>query len=176
MLASGVDQEMLPKPGEDKFDLFMPRVDFDWMTISFSALPHQVANMRDLCDRLKGRHDLLLTTLPEQFEAFVKAASEFGRIKEVRSGGTVVALLTELALETVRDADEQEENRDAGVTKPKWTRMSTLFGRDSVPTEAAATIERALQKMAARDELGPKNKWQALEYWAAGYLSSPDDA
>lgn len=174
LLATGLDQDALPSPDDTKFELFMPRVDFDWQTLSVSALPHQIENMRDLCQRLKDRHDLLLTTLPEQFEAFVKAAAEFSRIREVRSGGTVVAMLTEIALREV--AEEPESDKDANVTKPTWTRLSTLFGRESIPTEAAGTVERALAKMLQREEVGPKNKWQAIEYWAADYLSQIDDA
>jgi hypothetical protein len=169
LLTTGLDQSMLPNPGDDKLELFMPRVDFDWMTVTFSALPHQVENLKDLLERLRDRHDLLLTTLPEQFEAFVKAAAEYSRFKEVRSGGTVVAMLTELAL---REVDEGgESDKDANVTKPMWTRFSTLFGRESIPTPAAGIVEQALARMMSRDEIGPKNKWQAVELWAADYLA-----
>lgn len=173
LLASGLPEDVLPNADDEKFDLFMPRVDFDWQTISFAALPHQVENMRDLCDRLKDRHDLVLTTVPEQFDAFVKAAADFGRLKEVRSGGTVVAMLADIARAELAAAadDEPEQDDRPEPTKPMWTKLSTVLGRDSVPTSAMATIERAIAAMEERGDIGPKNRWQALEYLAANYLA-----
>ena len=49
--------------------------------------------------------------------------------------------------------------------------LPNLFGSPAIPKEAADTITQALDKMVKEGEIGPKNKWQALEYWAADYLA-----
>ena len=53
----------------------------------------------------------------------------------------------------------------------EWVQLPNLFGSPAIPKEAADTITQALDKMVKEGEIGPKNKWQALEYWAADYLA-----
>lgn len=53
----------------------------------------------------------------------------------------------------------------------EWVQLPNLFGSPAIPKEAADTITQALDKMVKEGEIGQKNKWQALEYWAADYLA-----
>ena len=49
--------------------------------------------------------------------------------------------------------------------------LADLFGA-SIPSEAAAVLKLALDKMIAAGDVTEKNRWQALEYLAAEYLAS----
>ena len=53
----------------------------------------------------------------------------------------------------------------------EWTQLTSIFGSPAIPAEAASVINEALKKMEESGEIGKKNRWQALEYWAANYLA-----
>ena len=53
----------------------------------------------------------------------------------------------------------------------EWVQLTSMFGSPAIPSEASAVINEALKKMEERGEIGKKNRWQALEYWAASYLA-----
>jgi hypothetical protein len=151
--------------------LFMPRADFDFRTVSFTALPHQIENIADLIKRLDGRHDLVLATLPEQFDAFVKAAAEYARLKEVRSGGTVVAMLVEIALNALRE-EAGEPPLDSIEDEMEWQPVTRVVG-SRMPSEAADVVRQALEKAIAAGDVTEGQEWQALEHWAANYIAGP---
>lgn len=52
-----------------------------------------------------------------------------------------------------------------------WVPLVEIFGTTGVPAPVARVIEEALVKMEAAGELGSKNRFQALELWAADYLA-----
>lgn len=167
LIASGAPEDLLPTGSEEAFSLFSPRVDFDWRTITFTVLPHQQAQIEELCDRLKDRHDLVLATHAEQFEAFVQAAAKFARIREIVSGGAAVAALTETALKEVAEHDAEEEDKARGA----WVRFDKLLGRKGFPATAATVIEQALAKAKAEGTITDRNPWQLFELLAADYIA-----
>jgi hypothetical protein len=84
------------------------------------------------------------------------------------SEGEIEAILAEppKGKETARDgATSVLDHPDA------WVPVSEIIGTDSVPEPAAAVIRAAIEKMRDAGEIGEKNLWQALEYWAADYLA-----
>ena len=108
LLMTGLPKELLPGPEHDAMMLFTPRIDFDWRTVTFAFLPHQIDNLEKLLDSLDGQQDLVLCALREQFEPLLHAAAKLARIKKIRAGGTVLALLTEMALSEVQRAEQDE--------------------------------------------------------------------
>jgi hypothetical protein len=111
LLATGLPQAILGDHADaDAIGMFVPRIDFDYRTVSFSFLPHQQAEVERLLDLLEGRQDLVVVAPVEQFEDFLKAAARYARIKGVKSGATAITLLTRLALEAI---EAEEEKPDA---------------------------------------------------------------
>ena len=53
----------------------------------------------------------------------------------------------------------------------EWVQLTSIFGSSAVPAEAAEMIQEAVKKMVEEGVVGPKNKWQAIEYLAADYLA-----
>ena len=53
----------------------------------------------------------------------------------------------------------------------EWTQLTSIFGSPAIPSESAEVIANALKKMMDEGNVGHKNKWQAIEYWAADYLA-----
>jgi hypothetical protein len=119
LLVTGLPPELLDLEDRDAIQLFTPRVDFGWKNVTFAALPHQLEQAKELVDQLDGRQDLVILTLPDQFDAFLAAAAKFARIKDIRSGGTAVALLIDTALAEIKAA---EKETSSGEAKPKRRR------------------------------------------------------
>lgn len=113
LLASGAPDELLPSAEHDAMELFMPRIDFDFRTVTFSFLPHQQADLEKLIEMTDGRQDLMVACPTEQFQELLTVASRFARIRKVLSGGTAVALMVRAALEEIEDAEIQEQAEKA---------------------------------------------------------------
>jgi hypothetical protein len=171
LLHSGVDEEMLgdvlaPRGVEP----FTPELNLDWRTISFTFLPHQLDQMDELFESLQGTQDVLVVALKDQWPEFLKAASAYARLKNVKAGGAIVdmmvkASLAELGKVVAPAMEKQPEN---------WIRISEVIGSDKVPEDVAKVIRQAIAKMRKDGDVGEKNEWQALEYWAADYLAGPN--
>jgi hypothetical protein len=167
LIASGAPDDLLPTGSDDALALFGPRIDFDWRTITFQVLPHQQAELETLLDTLKDRHDLVLTTMAAEHEAFVKAAARFARIREVRAGGAALAALTETALREIDAHEAAEEDKARGA----WVAFSKLFGRRGLPATVVPVIEQALAKAKADGTITDRNPWQLIELLAADYVA-----
>jgi ParB-like chromosome segregation protein Spo0J len=57
------------------------------------------------------------------------------------------------------------------LEEPERIHIHDLLGTTWLPKGAAAVIQQAIEKMQAQGDIGRINRWQALEYWAAQYLS-----
>lgn len=56
--------------------------------------------------------------------------------------------------------DEQKE----------WVQLTAIFGSSAIPKEAEEVITLAIKKMIESGDINAKNKWRAIELWAADYL------
>jgi hypothetical protein len=106
MLATGLPPELLPSAAHDAIVLFTPRIDFGWKTVTFTFLPHQLANLESLMVHLDGRQDLVGLAREEQWEKFLTYAAKFARVRDIRSAGMTIAALTEIALAKVEEAEQ----------------------------------------------------------------------
>lgn len=95
LLKTGLTDQV-PNVDPDDFPMFVPNIDLRWKRVTFEFLPHQLENFTELLESLDGAHDFYGVASEEQFKPFLEAAAEFARVKDVRSIGTAIALLTEL--------------------------------------------------------------------------------
>lgn len=108
LLASGLsDRIQMPDMGD--LEMFVPSLDFRWKTLSFVFLPHQLEDFTELIEAMDGPQHMVGVSGAEQFEPFLKAVAKFARVKDVRSVGTAIALLTRLALEEVERENSEEQ-------------------------------------------------------------------
>ena len=68
-------------------------------------------------------------------------------------------------------ADLVLQTSGVAVEDPERVHLKDIFGTAWVPKEAASVIRDAVQKMVKSGDIGQSNRWQALEYWAAEYIS-----
>ena len=77
----------------------------------------------------------------------------------------------EQSLEKLPKCTEQMFD-DIGYTEDsEWVQMTGIFGSSAIPAASTEIIREALKKMMEDGVVGPKNKWQAIEYLAADYLT-----
>lgn len=164
MLESYVGKDIIGEPMAELEKLLSPKVEFDWKNVTFTFLPHQLRDMEKLISTLDSLSPDFLGVAPiELHQPFVEAITKYQQFANVKNtGATVHAMIrsTEQLFEDLHYDESQE-----------WVQLTTLFGSPAIPKEAADIITEALKKMSESGTVGAKNKWQALEFWAADYLA-----
>ncbi len=99
----------------------------------------------------------------DQHEEFIEAITKYQQFANVKNTGAAIHAMVK-ATESLFDDLHFDESAE-------WVQLTNLLGSPAIPKEAADVITEALKKMTEEGVLGSKNKWQALEYWAADYLA-----
>jgi hypothetical protein len=165
LLATGLsaDSGLLPVPTTDSPPLHVPHAEFDWRTVVFTFLPHQLERWDDLIKSLPSADHVGVVDV-ELYERFVRSMAAFSRFKDIKSVGTAVAALAQIAEERVACFSEE-------TTDERWVKIESLFPGDSVPAHVGMVVIQAIQKLIATDQIKGQNPWEALELWAAGTLA-----
>lgn len=164
MLESYIGKDIIGEPMAELEKLLSPKVEFDWKNVTFTFLPHQVRDLEKLMSVLQSiSPDFLGVASIEQHGPFIEAITKYQQFANVKNTGAAVHAMIKATESMFEDLhfDESEE----------WVQITNLFGSPAIPKEAAGIITEALKKMTEEGSIGTKNKWQALEYWAADYLA-----
>jgi len=167
LLRTGLDADMMPLPQmKDDTDLATPQAAFEWRTVAFTFLPHQLDNFKELLDQIDGRQDLIGAAPLELFPEFAREVAKFSRVKEVRAVGTAIYMLTKLAA--------KEIDLDLGADQPEdWVSLREVVGTAKIPQDVAAIIEQTINRLLATGDITEKGKFRALEYACANLLADP---
>lgn len=164
MMESYIGKDIMEQPMAEIEKLLSPAVEFDWRNIVFAFLPHQIDDMEKLIGVLtKLSPDVLGIADIDQHQQFMDTIAkyqEFANVKNVGAAIHAMVRATEQILDSVHFDDSKE-----------WVQLTTLFGGAALPKESAEIIQQALDKMAKDGIIEAKNKWEALEYWAADYVA-----
>lgn len=164
MLESYIGKDVLEEPMAELDKLIAPKIEFDWRNITFTFLPHQLADLDKLVSVIQTTDPDTVGVAPiELHKPFVEAITKFQAFANVKNTGAAIHAM-------IRSTDQLYEELNFDESQ-EWTQLTSLFGSPAIPTEAASVITDALKKMEQDGEIGGKNKWQALEYWAASYLA-----
>ena len=74
-----------------------PSLPVEWRTMTVTFLPHQMENFQELIEAIPPS-DMVGAANVVQFSGFMEAALQYGRLRNIRNLGTVIALLTETAV------------------------------------------------------------------------------
>jgi hypothetical protein len=172
MLRTGVPEDMLPSIDEESIPLGTPSAEFDWRTVIFTFLPHQLSDFNELIKQMDAA-DLVGVANIEQFDPFAKALGEFMRFRDVKAVGTAIAKLTEIAKMAIERpellTEWYDEEEGTAHDKEGWVPIATVLGSNSMPAPAAATLKRVVDRLVKEGDVGNHNRWQALEVMAADF-------
>ena len=164
-LIDDVDDMLESYIGKDILEeLIAPKVEFDWRNVTFTFLPHQLQDLDKLVSVLQNLNPDTIGVAPiEEHKPFIEAITKFQSFANVKNTGAAIHAMIRATEQIFEDLhfDESQE----------WVQLTSMFGSPAIPSEASAVINEALKKMEERGEIGKKNRWQALEYWAASYLA-----
>lgn len=164
MMESYIGKDIIGEPMAELEKLLSPKVEFDWKNVTFTFLPHQIKDLEKLISTLQTMKPDVLGFAPiEDHQQFVEAITKYQGFANVKNTGAAIHAM-------IRATDQLYEDLHYDDSA-EWVQLTTLFGSPAIPMEAAEVITEALKKMEANEEIGAKNKWQALEYWAANYLA-----
>lgn len=164
MIESFVGKDILEEPLEQYDKMLSPAVQFDFKTVVFSFLPHQVKDMDVLVKNLETTAPEIIGVAPyEQCKQFIETLSKYQKFTDIRNVGAAIHSMIQSVNEKMDDAgfDEEED----------WTYLTKLFGSNAVPGESAQVIRQAIKKAEKEGTVTSKNKWQLIEYLCADYLS-----
>lgn len=163
MLESYVGKDILAEPMAEFDKLISPAVQFDFRTLVFAFLPHQLQNLELLVKELeKAGPEIVGVAEYEQGKRFVETLSKYQQFQDVRNLGAAISSMIEAA----------NEKMDIAGYDPagEWTYLTKVFGSNSIPTEAAQVIQQAMKKAEKEGVIGKKNRWQLIEFLCADYL------
>lgn len=164
MLESYIGKEIIGEPMAELEKLIAPKVEFAWKNVTFTFLPHQLKDLDKLLNVLSSlKPDFLGVADFDQHEEFIETLTKYQQFANVKNTGAAVHAMIRATEQIFEDVhyDESEE----------WVQLTSLLGTPAIPKEAAEIIKEAVDKMTKDGTVGAKNKWQALEYWAADYLA-----
>ncbi len=164
MLESYIGKDIIGEPMAELEKLLSPKVEFDWKNVTFTFLPHQIKDLEKLLTVLQSvSPDFLGIADIDQHSDFIETITKYQQFANVKNTGAAIHAMVKATEYLFEDLHFEEST--------EWVQLPNLFGSPAVPKEAADTIAEALKKMTKDEIIGAKNKWQALEYWAADYLA-----
>lgn len=164
MMESYIGKDVLGEPLAELEKLIAPKVEFDWRNVTFTFLPHQIDDLEKLISVLQSVSPDIIGVAPiEDHKPFVEAITKFQTFANVKNTGAAIHAMIRATEQLFEDLkfDESKE----------WVQLTSIFGSPAIPAEAAEVINEALKKMEQDGAIGKKNRFQALEFWAADYLA-----
>ena len=109
LLRTGLHKDELPTVEKITMSLDAPRADFDFRTVTFTFLAHQLTEFEDVIESIPAS-DLVGVAEREQFDEFASAIAGFIRVKDVRHIGTVLTLLTKIAMAEIAEHEDNDDD------------------------------------------------------------------
>ena len=139
-------------------------IEFDFKTVVFSFLPHQIKDLDALIKNLEtAAPEIIGVATYEQCKEFTETLSKYQKFSDIRNVGAAIHSMVQSVNEKMDNVgyDENEE----------WTYLAKLFGSNAIPGEAANVIQQAIKKAEKKGTITSKNRWQLIEFLCADYLS-----
>jgi hypothetical protein len=151
----------------------MSEANLSYQTIPLIFLPSEVEAAKSVFEearKLVSADEVWLARF-EDYDAFLDglaAASSAYAISNVATALTVVLGVFSRHQEDLSEGWYGEEE----PKHKKWVPLSSVLGTYDIPAEAAQVVRKAVLKMRDRGEVSSNALWQALEFWAADYIST----
>jgi hypothetical protein len=155
---------------DQKLDIEIPKVkiegldvEIDFKMVLLIFLPRVKERLDRALEYLRSsgqRLDGVYIAADSDYATLEKAIRKINEEYDVRVVADIIGKMADLALQT----------SGVAVEDPERVHLKDIVGTAWVPKEAASVIRDAVQKMVKTGDIGPTNRWQAIEFWAAEYL------
>ena len=165
---SGLDDKVLDEMAKNA-QKTLKEVDLDYKTLTFVFLPEELEDVTAILEKALGKEsdDQRLTTLAH-FERLLSATSLVKAAHNVKNSAVSLELVLRVFENHLEDLQEGWANTEGGKFPVPF---ATIIGMENIPQEAAKTIKRAIDRMVDSGEISSKEKWKAIEKFAADYLA-----
>jgi hypothetical protein len=167
---SGLDDKQLELLDQVDLDS-LSEANLEFLTVAVTFLPGELDHAASLLQQATdiARADQRWLAGLEQYDKVLEALATAQGSHNVSNTATALAVILGVFEAHLPDLRDGWYDPDAGLpTRNGTVPTEVLFGR-RVPTEAAAVIQQALDRMIGREEAS--SPWQAIERWAADYLA-----
>ena len=162
MIESYVGKDIIEEPQGMLDKILAPKVEFDWRTLTFTFLPHQIEDLEALMKALEANPEYVGYADISQYKEFLETLSKYQKFDNVKNVGAAIHAMVKCADRQMRDVGYEEDG--------EFVQLSTIFTSGTVRKEYTDVIKEALTKMEKDGIIDGKRKWEALAIWAADYL------
>ncbi|MGN5379055.1 hypothetical protein ACQ4WX_22045 [Streptomyces lasalocidi] len=172
-LYSGLDDKTLDLLEEVSVPS-LAEANLDFATVSIVFLPDEKEAAEKALEaaRKSASADARWLARIEQYEAVLDTLDT---VKGAHNIGNVAAAFAILLAVVERHLDELAEgwyDPDEQLATRKGTApIETVLATRTMPADAAAVVQRAIDRMERDGEIDAGQRWRALELWAADYLA-----
>lgn len=170
---AGLDDKTLRELEKINLDA-LSEVRLDFRTATFVFLPGEQQQIEASFKRAMefcSERDLYGARF-EDFDRMMDMLAKTQSAYNIRNIATALVLVLDLfsanqeALAPGWEWRSEEEAKQA-----QWVPLSSIFGTDRVPIEAARVLQQAVRMLQNQGEVEKKSLWRCIEMWAADWMS-----
>lgn len=168
---AGLDDKILDQL-EDVQVTGLTEAQLDYLMLSFLFLPEEAKRLVDTIEKVKKEvaNDAILARHSE-YDRLLDAQAKTQNAYNIHNGATSLMIILDIFDRHQEDLKNGWLDEGGEPSHKNYVPLASVIGTDIIPADSAAVINRAVEKMLSKGEIKNKNKWQAIEYWAADYLS-----
>ncbi len=159
MIESAMPKEYFNEIQHEVESLATPAVDFNFKTVTFTFLPHQIKELDDVVKKIPSSEYLGYTDI-DQFKGFADAVEKTKKFENIKAVGTAIHQMIKLTEEHYSDYDENED----------WLPLVSLFGGGAISAENADVVRRAIKKAKDEEVITDKSKSELIIKLCKEYL------
>ncbi|MBQ9041431.1 MAG: ParB N-terminal domain-containing protein [Eggerthellaceae bacterium] len=151
MLETALGDEFFEKAYREAQAMPIPKVDFNWKNVTFTFLPHQLADLEEYVKSTPAS-DWVGACPVEQFDETVEAIQRVQKFEDIKNVGMAVHAMVAKALESYPDDDGE------------YVSIASVFGRGAIRKETADKL-KALVKQHKEDGV-IEDAWELFDLLA----------
>lgn len=151
-------------------------LEFQVMNIVF--LPHELEKIKHRWSEIESQiqADDVWITQNKQYDDFMDYMEGVSDSYDVKNVATTFIIMLDILTKHWEDLSKGWQNETTGELKHnKWVPISSVVNTHKFPTQTAAIVKKAVDKMMSKGEIEKTEKWKALEILAEDYLGVDKD-
>lgn len=146
-------------------------LEFQVMNIVF--LPHELEKIKHRWAEIESQiqADDVWIAQNKQYDDFMDYMEGVSDSYDVKNVATTFIIMLDILTKHWEELSEGWQNKETGELKHnKWVPISSVVNTHKFPTQTAAIVKKAVDKMMSKGEIEKTEKWKALEILAEDYL------